>query len=212
VTFIEDLFAKGGPVMWPLLLCSLMSLTIIIERLIFWWRVERRRNDSLMERIFSFTERGDYEAAIAAGNDSLDISARVLHSGLINRSHGLTEAMQIETGNEVARMKQGLIILDTIITVAPLLGILGTVLGIIDSFNLLGTSGVEDPKAATGGIAEALITTAAGLSIAIPTLIPFNYFVARVQREALRLEQFVTYLEVAYKRSLENQKFKSSKV
>lgn len=206
MTFIEDLFAKGGPIMWPLLLCSLASLTITIERLIFWWREERRRNDGLIERIFSFTERGDYESAIAAGNDSLDISCRVLLSGLINRNHGLTEAMQVEAGNEVARMKQGLAILDTIITMAPLLGILGTVLGIIDSFNLLGTSGVEDPKAATSGIAEALITTAAGLIIAIPTLIPFNYFVARVQREARKLGQFVTYLEVAYKRSLESQK------
>jgi biopolymer transport protein ExbB len=84
---------------------------------------------------------------------------------------------------------------------APLLGILGTVLGIIASFDLLGASGIEDPKAVTGGIAQALITTAAGLAVAIVSLIPLNYFVARTQRETRRLEQIATQFEVTCRRN-----------
>jgi len=94
-------------------------------------------------------------------------------------------------------MKAGLPVLDTIVTMAPLLGILGTVIGIIASFDLLGAAGIEDPKAVTGGIAQALISTAAGLTVALVTLVPFNYFVARTQREAERIARAATQLEIA---------------
>ena len=113
--------------------------------------------------------------------------------------------MQVAAENEIARMKRGLNVLDTIITMAPLLGILGTVLGIIESFDLLGMSGIEDPKAVTGGIAQALITTATGLSIALATLVPFNYLVSRVQKATKGLENVTTRFEVAYRRGLEDR-------
>ena len=99
-------------------------------------------------------------------------------------------------------MKHGLNVLDTIITMAPLLGILGTVLGIIQSFDLLGQSGIQDPKAVTGGIAQALITTAAGLSVALVTLVPFNILVSRVQRATRLLENVTTQLEIAHRKGL----------
>ncbi|MFC1499050.1 MotA/TolQ/ExbB proton channel family protein [Verrucomicrobiota bacterium] len=201
MTFIKDLFVKGGPIMWPLLICSLASLTVAVERLIFWWRQEHDKDDNLTERIFSLTEKGDYEAAVAAGKDKTDAFSLTLVSGLTNRHHGLSESMQVEAGNQVERMKQGLSVLDTIITMAPLLGILGTVIGIIESFDLLGAAGIEDPKAVTGGIAQALITTAAGLAIALITLIPFNYLVVRVQKEARKLQEIATQFEIAYRKS-----------
>ncbi len=199
--FIGDIFDKGGPVMWPLLACSLISLTVALERLIFWWREERRKYQNLIDQIFSLTDRGMYDEAIALRTTGLGACASILVSGLVHRNHGLSESMQVEADDQVQKMKKGLAVLDTIITMAPLLGILGTVLGIIVSFNLLGASGIEDPKAVTGGIAQALITTATGLTIALVTLIPFNYFITRVQKEAKKLEQVATQFEVAYKKS-----------
>ena len=112
----------------------------------------------------------------------------------------MRESIEIAAEDEMERMKQGLNVLDTIITLAPLLGILGTVLGIISSFELLGDSGIEDPKAVTGGIAQALITTAAGLSIALVTLVPFNYFVAKVNKAAKEINKMTARFEAAYQK------------
>jgi biopolymer transport protein ExbB len=82
------------------------------------------------------------------------------------------------------------------ITAAPLLGILGTVIGIIHSFDMLGQAGIQDPQAVTSGIAQALLTTAAGLLIAIFTLFPYNYFMAKVEKAATRIEKYATSLEI----------------
>lgn len=198
--YLLELMARGGPVMWPLLACSLASLTLTIERLVFWWRTTSSRDDEVVGRMFERVERGDCEGAMDASRADPGACVRVLRNGLVHREHGLSEAMQVGAGDEIERMKQGLGVLDTIITMAPLLGILGTVTGIIQSFDLLGTSGIEDPKAVTAGIAQALITTAAGLTIAIATLVPYNYFVSRVQRAARRIEKIATQFEVAYRR------------
>ncbi|OVE73882.1 hypothetical protein BVX94_02505 [bacterium B17] len=186
--------------MWPLLLCSLVSITIALERILFWWGERHSHEAELVEKVFSLTERGEYGQAMEVDGYSSAL-VRVLVKGLAERDHGLSEAMQIEAENQIDRMKQGLAVLDTIVTMAPLLGILGTVLGIIESFDLLGARGIEDPKAVTGGIAQALITTAAGLSVAIVTLIPFNYFMETVKRATGKLENTATRFEVAYRRS-----------
>ena len=206
---MRDMFIRGGPLMWPLLLCSVVSLTISIERILFWWTEKRRRDNNRLEKIFSQTEAGDHHRVLHSSHgrtdeiDRLDFSARILISGLANRDYGLRESMEVAAEDEIERMKRGLDILDTIITMAPLLGILGTVLGIIDSFDLLGHSGIEDPKAVTGGIAQALITTAAGLTVALMTLVPFNYLVAKVKKEAKEVNKIMVRFEAAYRIGLE---------
>jgi biopolymer transport protein ExbB len=193
--------------MWPLLLCSLLSLTISIERLFFWWREKRRRDSEQLENMLAKIETGDIHGFLPAGSEnaaqskSLDYIARIVVSGLVHRTRGLRESIEIAAEDEMERMKQGLNILDTIITMAPLLGILGTVLGIISSFDLLGSSGIEDPKAVTGGIAQALITTAAGLTVALVTLVPFNYFVAKVNRAAKEINKTAARFEAACRKS-----------
>jgi biopolymer transport protein ExbB len=96
-------------------------------------------------------------------------------------------------------------ILDTIITVAPLLGIFGTVVGIINSFDVLGHAGIEHPQIVTGGIAQALITTATGLGVAMMTLLPYNYFQSRIEYASKELEKFGTSLEITFQR--QNTKF-----
>jgi len=202
---MRELFVRGGPVMWPLVLLSVASVTITIERVIFWCCAARRKAHAAVEAILRLTERGNFEGAADAGRKTSDFSAAVLVSGLENREHGLSEAMQVAAEEEIARMRRGLNVLDTVVTLAPLLGILGTVLGIIESFDLLGAGGIEDPKAVTGGIAQALLTTAAGLSIAILTLIPLNYFAARVQKATKHLESLATRFEVAYRKGAEQK-------
>ncbi len=186
--------------MWPLLLCSLFSLTLIIERAIFWLRDGGRNEGGVIDEILRQAEEGDFEKAAAAPGESPGVGARVLVEGLKGREYGVRESLEIAAQTEIDRMKRGMTILDTIITLAPLLGILGTVLGIIESFDVLGEMGIENPRAVTGGIAQALITTAAGLFVAIMTLIPFNIFVGRVERKTGYLERVATRLEIAYRK------------
>ena len=104
------------------------------------------------------------------------------------------------SADEIKRMRRYLGVLDTMITVAPLLGIFGTVIGIINSFELLGSGGIEHPQAVTAGIAQALITTAAGLGIAIFSVFPYNYFSSRVENAILAIEKYATSLEIVYEK------------
>jgi biopolymer transport protein ExbB len=196
-----DIFEKGGPVMWPLLACSLVSLTITLERMIFWLRERGRDNESLVLTTLDLVENGSSEVAIKNCSAVGNYISRVIQEGLQHREHGIGDVMQMSAVREVERMKKGLPVLDTVVTMAPLLGILGTVIGIIDSFNLLSVSGIEDPRAVTGGIAQALITTAAGLTIALLTLIPYNCFVSKVQAAAKMLETMGTELEILCRKS-----------
>ena len=198
---VIDLFVKGGPVMWPLLLCSIVSLSLAIERIIAVARVQLSANDDLVEDLFSLVSRGRYDEAIAVGKPSTDPAVQMLVEGLTHRDHGLSDVMQVEAEKQLDDMRTGLSVLDTIITMAPLLGILGTVTGIIKSFNLLQGAGLQDPRLATGGISEALITTAAGLVVALATLIPYNYLLSRVRMVSRRLEHTGTQFEVAFRRS-----------
>lgn len=195
---------RGGPVMWPLLLCSLVALTAIIERILFWAREAMTRDRDLLEKMIDLTQKGEFDQAIREAKDARCAPTRALRAGLVHREHGLHEAMEVAASEEIARMKTGMAILDTCITMAPLLGILGTVTGIIQSFDLLGQLQIEDPRGVADGIAEALITTAAGLIIALGTLLPYNYFISRIQRETRRLEQVTTQFEVVYRKGLEH--------
>ncbi|MBW2039856.1 MAG: MotA/TolQ/ExbB proton channel family protein [Deltaproteobacteria bacterium] len=193
-------FVRGGPIMYPLLICSLISLAIIVERIIFWLDAERGRDKFLISEILRLTERGLYEEAAQRVKDSKDYIARVLMGGIVHRNYSLSQAMEMGAEEEIKRMKKNLNILDTIITLAPLLGILGTVIGIINSFHLLGAAGIESPRVVTEGIAQALITTATGLAIAIMTLIPYNYFLSRIERATREMEKFASSLELTFER------------
>jgi biopolymer transport protein ExbB len=192
-----ELMYKGGPIMWPLLACSMVALAIVVERAVFWLQISMRKNQDLINRIFSLTEEGKFEEAIEAGKGSNCLVCGILTSGLSHRNYGLVQSLEAAALFEIEKMKRFLSVLDTIITAAPLLGILGTVSGIIISFDLLGDAGIEDPKAVTGGIAQALITTATGLSIAIVTLLPYNALIRKVEKVTRHLEQLTTCYEVA---------------
>jgi biopolymer transport protein ExbB len=131
---------------------------------------------------------------------SKDYIIKVLVSGILHRQFSMLKAMEASAVEEIKQMRRYMGVLDTMITVAPLLGILGTVLGIIDSFEVMGTAGIEHPRLVTAGIAQALITTASGLGIAILSVFPFNFFNSRVERAAMNMEKYATSLEIVYKK------------
>ena len=184
---------KGGPVMVPLLACSIIALAVVIERIIFW---RRARSRGPVEELFRLVERQEFTKAIDLGG-RLDLPvARVLTAGLAHRNPSLTKALEVAAQAEIPILKKRLTILDTIITLAPLLGLLGTITGMISSFGIMSEAGLGQPHAVTGGVAEALIATAAGLLIAILTLVPYNYFSNRAERELEEIEYYGSRLEL----------------
>ena len=192
---IIGLFHKGGPIMWPLLLASVVSLGVVVERVLFIFREKKSRNPKMIEKILALSKRGETQEAIETGRNSGDFVARTLVYGLRHCGEPFSNALLSAASEELKRFTRGLPILDTIITLAPLLGLLGTVTGMIHSFGLLGGSELDAPAVITGGIAEALIATAFGLGIAIVSLIPFNYLNARLDEARHELENSCNKLE-----------------
>ena len=187
---------SGGPVMWPLLACSVIVVTIIIERVLFWFGIAWRRNRPLRDEILHLAQRGDWPQIEEKTKKCSDPVVRVLHIGILHRDYDMAKAMEDEAQQIVKKMSQFMPVLDTMITVAPMLGILGTVTGIISAFKMLGASSTPDPRLVTGGIAEALLTTAAGLIISISTVFPYNYFKSRIEHAIHFMEKYATRLEV----------------
>lgn len=181
--------------MWPLLITSLVALTVVIERLIFIVRERSRRQPEVVDAILTQVERGSADKAQEAGKNSEDFVAKVLVYALEHRDDSLSNAILRAAGQELKRFNRGLAALDTIITLAPLLGLLGTVTGMIHAFGLLGGE-LDAPTAITGGIAEALIATAFGLGIAIVALLPFNYLNSRLEEARHEIEDAANHMEL----------------
>jgi biopolymer transport protein ExbB len=195
-----EIFHKGGPIMWPLLLVSVIALTVVIERLFFIALEKKNRNPALVGDILTKVENGHVDEAARLGEGSKDFVARALTYALTHREKSFSEAMLRSANWELKRFNRGLTLLDTAITLAPLLGLLGTVIGMIRSFNMLGGSELGAPAAITGGIAEALIATAFGLGIAITALLPFNYLNAREEEARLEIQDAASHVELHLKR------------
>lgn len=186
--------------MYPLLACSVIVLTVIIDRIIFWVTIHLNRDKYLMDEVLELCRQGEWGSIREKVAGSKDYVIRVLISGILHREFSMGKAMEAAAEVEIKRMRRFMGALDTMITVAPLLGIFGTVIGIISSFEMLGTSGIEHPQAVTAGIAQALITTATGLGIAILSVFPFNYFSSRIEHAAHVMEKYATSLEIVYEK------------
>jgi biopolymer transport protein ExbB len=190
------IFLNGGPVMWPLLLCSVVAVATALERFFFIARERIRRKPELVEKILERVEHHDLDGALKIGNKTSDYVARVLVSALAHRAESFSSAVLRAANQELKKFNRGLAVLDTIITLAPLLGLLGTVTGMIHAFGLLGGRELDAPQAITGGIAQALTATAFGLGIAITALIPFNYLNAQLEDARHDIEDAATQLEL----------------
>ena len=191
-----ELLRKGGPVMWPLLITSIVSVSVVIERLFFIMREKTRRRPDVVAGILEKVEQTSIEEAIQTGRGCEDFVVKVLIYGLQQREKSFSGALLRAANQELKRFSQGLSTLDTIITLAPLLGLFGTVMGMIHAFGLLGGSELDAPTAITGGIAEALIATAFGLVIAIVALIPFNYLNGLLEEARHEIEDASNHLEL----------------
>lgn len=191
-----EFMQRGGLIMWPLLATSVVALGVVIDRLVFSVRGWMERRPDVVEQIFTKVEHGEVEGAIRVGHGSEDFVARTLVYGLQHRERSFANALLHAANTELKRFNHGLPVLDTIVTLAPLLGLLGTVTGMIRAFGLLGGKELEAPAVITGGIAEALLATAFGLTIAIMALIPLNYLNARLEEARHELEDASTRLEL----------------
>lgn len=186
--------------MVPLAACSLVAVTIIIDRFMFFRRIGAAHRG---EEVIAAIRQGKIEEALNIVDEAPGASKgtplpimRVLSAGITHRSDP-DGAMSAAGVAELSLMKRGLVALDTIITASPLLGLLGTIIGMIDSFKVMSAAGLGQPHAVTGGVAEALIATATGIAIAVITLFPYNYFLSRIERETDLIEVFSTRLEMA---------------
>ena len=181
---------RGGIVMWPLLLLSVLTVAITAERAIFWTRVHGRNGRHRLARLNRALHGGN--TADLAVLVKTDPSPYAELSSRLNDPGG-DEARAIADAEEVRpRFDRGLVMLSTIITAAPMLGILGTVVGIIQSFELLGgDASISDPRQVSGGIAEALITTATGLVVALMALFPYMIFRGQQERSIGRMESLI---------------------
>src|SRR5438067_4261955 len=193
--FILENFHKGGPIMWPILIISIIAVAVVLER-IFWWTGRwMRRDPKRIEKVFTAIETGDVAEASRLSRGSRDPVLRMMWNGLNHQHASLQGALQVAAGIEIKRAGRFLVVMDTLVTLAPLLGLLGTITGLIRSFSFLGNEELAG-QAVTGGMAEALIATAWGLGIAIFSLIPFNFFTSRVSNLEFELQTAATNLEV----------------
>ena len=188
-------FDAGGPIMWPILIVSIVSLFVVIDRCIWWGFRWFRRDPKRVEKVFTALEEGDVNEASKLARGTRDPVLRMIWNGLNHQHSSLQGALQVAAGIEIKRAGHYLVVMDTLVTLAPLLGLLGTITGLIKSFSLLGSEELA-VQAVTGGIAEALIATACGLGIAIFALVPFNYFSSRVSHLEFELQTAATNLEV----------------
>ena len=184
--------------MWPILASALVAVAVVGERAFWWWRESQKRDAQKLEQILAALENGDVPAAKQMSESSDDPVIRVIRHGLnhVGHAHGsLLGALQLAAGVELKRAGRFLTVMDTLVTLAPLLGLLGTVTGLMRAFLNIGSEDLSVVNV-TGGIGEALIATACGLGIAIFALIPFNYFSARVAQLQFDLETAATNVEV----------------
>jgi biopolymer transport protein ExbB len=197
-----ELFNKGGPVMWPILVISLVGFTVVIERLIFIFRENSAREHEVVEKILEKVEARDIDGGVEIGRQSRDFVARILTYALSNKDLSLSNAFIRAANQEMTRFNQGLATLDTVITAAPLLGLLGTVTGMMRTFGALGGGDIGAAAGQiTGGVAEALIATCCGLFIAVTCLFPYNYLNARVEEARHEVDDAFNALELIIKKS-----------
>lgn len=190
-------FEAGGPIMWPILICGIMAVAVVGERAWWWWRESRRKDPVTLEKVFAALENGDAPEAVRLANGSTDPVLRMLYHGLNHIHSSMRGALQVAAGVEVQKAGRFLTVMDTLVTLGPLLGLLGTVSGIFRTFLSIGSATVEGATGAiTGGIGEALIATMCGLAIAIFALIPFNFYTRKLAQLEFELESAATNVEV----------------
>jgi len=186
-----ELVRAGGPFMWPIIVCSIAAVGILLERL---WTLQRKRvlPQDLIKKVSDLAEKNQVTPKVIEALEKNSPLGRVLAAALANRDRGreiMMERVQ-DTGRHVVHeLERFLNSLGTIASISPLLGLLGTVTGIIRAFNAVMLGGMGDPRLLAGGISEALITTAGGLAVAIPSFIAYRYLRGKVEGIVVDMEK-----------------------
>jgi biopolymer transport protein ExbB len=186
-----EIVRAGGPFMWPIILCSIIAAGILLERL---WTLQRKRvlPQDLIKKISELSDRNQVNPKVIDALEKNSPLGRVLAAALANRNRGREIMMERveDTGRHVVHeLERFLNSLGTIASISPLLGLLGTVMGIIHAFNAVMLGGMGDPRMLAGGISEALVTTAGGLAVAIPSFIAYRYLRGKVERIVIEMEK-----------------------
>ena len=190
-----DLFLKGGVLMWPMLACLIAALFVVLERSLWWWSLKQRCRPAELKETFDAVSAGEFDRAAQLAGSTNDPHLLTLREGLVHAHSSMLGAMQLQATDEIERAEKRQWILGTFITLAPLLGLMGTVTGIMNSFHFVGSEELAAVKV-SGGIAEALIATACGLGIAILCLLPYNLFNRKLAQFRASLERTINHAEL----------------
>ncbi|QSR84237.1 MotA/TolQ/ExbB proton channel family protein [Methylacidimicrobium sp. B4] len=192
-----ELFFKGGPIMWPIAVLAVVTAAVLVERAVFILQTNLQRDPKSVRTVFDLVGRGAIEEATSSASRSKDVVAQVLGEGLRHRGSSLTEALAEGASAALHRFHRGLVVLDTAVTLGPLLGLLGTVTGMMRAFSLVGGGELAGKQAAiTGGVAESLLAVCFGLGVAIVAIVPLNFLNARAERVRREIEASATRLEM----------------
>jgi biopolymer transport protein ExbB len=185
------LISKGGPLMWLILFSGLVAAMTFLERLLHYHRAQINQGD-FVTGIRNALSRGNIPESLALCDETPGPVAQVVRVGVLNHNHSrdeIREAMQDAGRSEVVKLERNLPILATVAQVTPLMGFLGTVLGMMAAFQVIEPGGLANPGQLARGVWEALLTTAGGLIVAIPTYVAYNYLVIRLQNLVLDMEK-----------------------
>jgi len=192
---LKDFILAGGPLVVPLIACSVVGLAVVLERLVYWLNYKRQFDSLLVEKVYFLMTQSRMNEALQKIGDSQDPSLTCIKKCF--ETHQKIKPLTLESiANQILKPTRKFEkTLETIITIAPLLGILGTVLGIIISFQGAGPNGMNNPSAMMTGLSQALVTTALGLGISIVLLVFHNYFVRLSDSTREKLEEELTLFE-----------------
>ena len=199
---VIETFIKGGWVMWPILAVFLLALCVLFDRVVWWLRFRSILQLEKQEKARIAIGTGDFTTAWKLGQGTPDPFLRNLSEGMTHAHTSMLAAMQLHATHLIEESEARMWVISTLITLAPLLGLFGTVVGIMGSF-----SSIEDQLAASkvsGGISEALIATACGISIAILCLLPYNFFRKRVSVLRASFERWINHTELLVRSAREH--------
>ena len=191
-----NIFFQGGLLMYPLAICLTITIVIAIERITFWLELSKSKDNILLKKMILSLKENKYSEFIEQCKKSNHLINRILLKLTDSNKNNFKQNVDIELTKEYEKLKKGHIVLDTIISISPMIGILGTVIGIILSFQAMAMTGMDNPKEVTGGIGQALITTASGLIIAIIALLINNILNSKIVQITDELEIYISELEI----------------
>ncbi len=200
---VVETFIEGGWVMWPILATFFLALCVVLDRAVWWLRLMATLRPDFQDKARDAIGTGDFETAWKLTRDTSDPYLRNLAEGMTHASTSMLAAMQLDATHLIEKSEARMWVISTMITLAPLLGLFGTVVGIMGSFSFVGDEQLAASKV-SGGIAEALIATACGIAIAILCLLPYNFFRKRVSVLRGSLERWINHTELLVRSAKEH--------